>query len=270
MPNQDTVARELERFGLNSSIAKVYIALLFSGESSATKLSKLTGVHRVDMYKRLQTLVESGLSNMKLGRPSVYQAVDPDTALNSLLMSRQQELERLRNSRISLLSNLKKLGSTVSSNFLPSEPLYKMIVGRHHGYSEARRLLRAATRDVDRVVSANGLKRNYNLKLLEEYKACADRDVRVRIISDLSKVPRYIIKFCSVNFDLRHSSASTMRLLIVDKRMLLLSAIYNDKDPSVVSSSDRYLLIVDENFAKIISLMFELLWESSMSAKKYL
>lgn len=270
MLSQSALMSDLERFGMTPSTARVYVALLFAGESSASKLSKLTGIHRVDMYKRLQTLLDSGLSNVKLGRPSLYQAVDADTALSSILALKQKELDDLRESRSKLLSDLKRASFAVSATSPPNEPLYKMIVGRHHGYTEARYLLQTATKDVDRVVSANGLKRNYNLKLLRDYKACADRGVRIRIISDLSKVPKHIVRFCNAHFDLRHSSQSTMRILVVDKKMLLLSAIYNDKDPSIQSTSDRYLLVVDENFAKVISLMFELLWKSSISAKAYL
>ena len=62
------LSQELERFGLTRTAAKVYVALLVTGGAPANKLAKITGVHRVDVYKRLEELLRLGFVSVKLGR----------------------------------------------------------------------------------------------------------------------------------------------------------------------------------------------------------
>jgi len=266
----DNLITKLTSFGISRAHARIYIALISRGESSATELAKATGIHRVDIYKKMNGILKLGLGTVKLGRPVIYQATNPDTVLDSIIESKSKNVQDLEQAKIELQTKI--TASMLEGSFQENEkePMYKLIIGRRQGYDESRRLLRLASKSVDRVVSPIGLRRNYNFKILEEYRKCSEKGIRVRLISELTKVPKKIIRFCASNFDLRHSSESAMRLLIVDRKFMLFSGVYNDYDMSISSMSDRYLLVQDENFTQIVSLMFEHLWSSSKSPDIYL
>ncbi len=265
------LSRELEKFGLVGTAAKVYVALLAKGEAPANELAKATGVHRVDVYKRLEELLRLGFVSVRLGRPSIYEPADPKFALGQITEMKKQELEGLAEAKDWLLAEFVQLRKR--KKFPMSEnavPLYQLIVGRQQGYDNAKRLVQSAHREILRVVSMHGLIRNYDFGVLNEYKLCADKGVKIRIISDISNAPKHIIRFCIHNFELRHASESAMRLLIVDKKAVLLSAAYNDMLMSIDSMDDRYLLIMDENIASVVAHLFENLWASSTPAEKML
>lgn len=261
------LSQGLEKFGLSRTAAKVYVALFAMGEAPANKLAKATGVHRVDVYKRLEELTRLGFVSVKLGRPSVYEPADPKFVLGQIMEMRRKELEGLADGKDWLLAEFLQLRKR--ARLAPPDqtaPLYQLIVGRQKGYDEAKSLMRSAQSEILRVVSAHGLIRNYNFGVLKEYKACAERGVRIRIISDFSRTPKRIVRFCTDNFEARHSSESTMRLLIVDRSAVLLSAVVNDMVMSIDSMDDRYLLIKDDKIANIVALLFEHLWTSSSPA----
>jgi len=265
------LSQELERFGLTRTAAKVYVALLVTGGAPANKLAKITGVHRVDVYKRLEELLRLGFVSVKLGRPSAYVPADPKFVLGQITEVKRKELDGLAEAKDWLLAEFTQLRRNKNPAISEgSVPVYQLIVGRRKGYDDAKQLVHSAQDEILRVVSSNGLTRNYNFDVLKEYKACAAKGVRIRIVSDLSKVPRRVVRFCVDNFEVRHSSESTMRLLIVDRKAVLLSAVFNDTDMTIDSMDDRYLLIKDDKIAKIVALLFEHLWTSSLPAEKLL
>ncbi|MDE1852626.1 MAG: hypothetical protein KGI38_02630 [Thaumarchaeota archaeon] len=261
------LSQELEKFGLNRATAKTYVALLGNGESSANTLSKASGIHRVDVYKRLEELTRLGFVNVQLGRPSLYEASDPEFVLDAITEAKKGEMNRLSAMKATLLPQLKVLMRTrADASHGEGRDVYKLIAGRSKGYEEAKRLVRTANEEILRVVSSTGLVRNYKFGVLDEYKLCSERGVKIRIISDLSKVPRKVIRFCLEHFELRHSTESSMRLLVVDRSALLFSAVFNDTDMTKESTVDRYLLVKDEKIARIIAIFFEHLWAASTPA----
>jgi len=265
------LGQELEKFGVAKSSARIYIALLAEGGASANTIAKLTKVHRVDVYKRLEGLLKHGFVTAKLGRPTIYEASNPRFVLDRITEEKRKELGQLSESRDWLLAEFAQLRkASRPSVVLGNGPEYRLIIGRQKGYDESKMLVRSASAEICRVVSSNGLIRNYKFGVLDEYKKCVARGIRIRILTNLSKVPTRVIRFCSENFETRHLSDASIRLLVVDKNAVLLSAMYNDTEMSMDSSDDRYLLISDHTIASVMAHLFEQLWASAIPAEELL
>jgi sugar-specific transcriptional regulator TrmB len=73
-----------EHFDLNSYEAKVWIALLGRGITSAGELAELTGVPRSRTYDILESLERKGLVIMRLGKPIKYISLNPVEVINKL------------------------------------------------------------------------------------------------------------------------------------------------------------------------------------------
>jgi sugar-specific transcriptional regulator TrmB len=85
MLQQDDVVNELLDFGLTVNQAKVYLSIVQSGPTSASKISEATHLHRQDIYKILPKLEKMGLITKTLGKPIMLQAIPVDTALEHLV-----------------------------------------------------------------------------------------------------------------------------------------------------------------------------------------
>jgi len=86
----------LEDLGLSEAEAKVYLALLETGQTLAGPIIKKTGLHRSTTYQILQRLIEKGLVSyiVKAGK-RYFEAAEPERFLNILKTKEEKLLDIL-------------------------------------------------------------------------------------------------------------------------------------------------------------------------------
>jgi len=102
---RDTV-KKLGDFGFTSNQAKVYLSIVQSVSTYASRISESTQLHRQDIYKILPKLEKMGLITRTVAKPCMIEAIPPEKALLSLARERERE----KAEEISLLeANLEEL-----------------------------------------------------------------------------------------------------------------------------------------------------------------
>ncbi len=89
MSLSERAAASLEALGLTGSEVKAYVALLRGGTMTASDVSREARIPYSKVYDALESLHERGWVEEQKGRPIVYTAKPPDTALEEL-KSRQE------------------------------------------------------------------------------------------------------------------------------------------------------------------------------------
>lgn len=113
----------LQKIGLEEKEAKVYLALLGLGETTATKLAEATSIDRTLMYQITNKLIEKGLISYVIKEHIRYfSAADPDFLVRDL-KEKEEELK-------SILPELKAKKNSLKQN--TSAEIYK---GRKGVYS---------------------------------------------------------------------------------------------------------------------------------------
>lgn len=92
------LAERLTDLGLSRNEADLYLALLASGEATASEVAKDAGIARPAVYGLLDALVAHGLVESFPVRPQRYRANGPRTALAALVEGRKGRLEEARES----------------------------------------------------------------------------------------------------------------------------------------------------------------------------
>ena len=85
------LSEKLQLFGLTPNQASVYAAVIKSGCSSISEISKATGIHPQDICKITVKLEEKGLVTRTFSKPLVIEALPTKIALKSLLKSEEQK-----------------------------------------------------------------------------------------------------------------------------------------------------------------------------------
>ena len=81
----DGLTTVLEEVGFTNSEARVYLALLSSGQSLVGNIIKKTGFHRATTYQLLQRLIEKGFaSNITINNKQHFEAIKPNQLINFL------------------------------------------------------------------------------------------------------------------------------------------------------------------------------------------
>lgn len=178
-------------------------------------------------------------------------------------MAETDKLGRMNNSKEELGKALNELrfSSPIFSD--PKLPRLELTFTRRKGYDIMRRYLKSSNEEVIRVMSPNGLKRNYRYGIFEEYLACRQRGVRVRLVTDVTKLPEKIVNLCSANFELRHSNNCSMRLSIIDNSIAWVGSIRDDANMSLNSQTDSRIFLADTGVIGVIRMLFEELWHNS-------
>jgi sugar-specific transcriptional regulator TrmB len=107
----DSDLQTLTDLGLILREAKVYSALLKSGSSKVSTISKLSMVARPDVYRTLNRLQELGLVEKIVATPFEFKAVPLDIGLQFLLKNKAEEYNQLKVKTKLLLREFKPNGA---------------------------------------------------------------------------------------------------------------------------------------------------------------
>jgi sugar-specific transcriptional regulator TrmB len=104
----------LKEIGLSSNEAKVYEALLKTGEASVQSISDKSGVHRRNVYDSISKLKEKGLvSEVFIKGEKNFKAIDPRRLLEIL----KEKEEKLKKTIPDMQARLSKLGEKEEAYF---------------------------------------------------------------------------------------------------------------------------------------------------------
>ncbi len=97
--------KALETLGLTEYEAKAYISLVEKGTSTAGDLSALSEIPHSKIYEVLMRLEKRKLIQTQKGRPILFKAVKPSTALEEIETKLKNDLEKERSEKIANLEN---------------------------------------------------------------------------------------------------------------------------------------------------------------------
>ncbi|MEM0118036.1 MAG: helix-turn-helix domain-containing protein [Conexivisphaerales archaeon] len=259
---------DLTLYGLTANQAKLYLHLLRNKPAGAREISRALNVHRVDVYRRLRELEELGIIEVHLDFPKKFTAIDPKTAIESLIQRNKSKVNELEQAKTDLQRRLNEVGKLVrlqSPNdvYSSQESFYKFTKGTTQYFAEIARLFKSARHEILKISSANGLRRATAMGLYKYYLRAYERGVKIRLITDVVPENRHYAQMFAKVTELRHISDVHFRFTIADRSVVLLSAKYDDKKIIPSSGYDNYFLFRDTTFASALCFIFERLWEGA-------
>ncbi len=250
-----------EHFDLNSYEAKVWLALLARGITSAGELAELTGVPRSRTYDILESLERKGLVIMRLGKPIKYISVNPQEVIDKLkkqvdleLSDRLKRIDEVKQNPIweEVLSlyekGVKKLDPTQVSG---------AIRGRHHLHDRFEELFTEAQDEI--MVATSGIELN---RIIEYHyptlKAAKERGVKIRIAVTRDGLTEKNLKLSKELGEVRELRDLNARFVIVDGRETIFM-LTSDQD--VHPSYDTGVWLHSPFFAQSMRAMFAHSWK---------
>lgn len=108
MDLQDADIQTFLSLGLNSSEAKVFVALYKIGTAEASRIAKDSAVARPDVYRALSNLHKLGLVEKIIAHPSRFRAVPIETGVSILLEHKTKKYIELKSKSASLIRRINK------------------------------------------------------------------------------------------------------------------------------------------------------------------
>jgi sugar-specific transcriptional regulator TrmB len=173
--------------GLTGRQARVYLALLKTGDAKAKAIADLSLVNRQDIYLILDSLQQSGLIQRKLTSPTTFTATPLDEALKTLLQQKTNELYSIRKKTSRLTHKFSQL------TLQAADPQEKPCLGVVFEGDKGKKLGQAienARKNIDAVTTWKRFKQA-SVLFETQLESALKRGVTVRVVTEKppNKVP---------------------------------------------------------------------------------
>ena len=267
MTTDDEFTRRLIRFGLSEKEAQLYLHLLKYGPKTPSPLAKSLQTYREDVHRTLTSLIEKGMVRPSLDAPTVYAAIDLDTALGSALQKQQSELREMEARK----RELQELSQ--QQRFRPSDEVstFKIIKSVKELVAATINLVDSAKNGYLYVVPADMLVITSLFGINAEAKKILEQGASVRGITDI----RYAEiasaqEQVDIGVDLKHfDNYEGLYFAVVDRKHCI-SAINVDINRISLNEPISMLWTDDPTYADYLTATFEVLWAQAIPAAEHI
>jgi sugar-specific transcriptional regulator TrmB len=260
---EDEAVETLQGLGLTLNEARVYLALLHCGMSSAKTISKFSGVTRQDVYRVMPKLQQKGLVSKALTIPALFKAAPLVEGALILMEDRRKRTDELQTKTAALVKNLRRS----NQKFREDEPEFVVVPAKEAFFRRKRSLI-----EVESCVDVIASRREF-LAALSYYGEAIlkelEKGIRFRVVTekhvDEEELPevwkelkgRYL-------FEVKYVPASPRALVtIYDRKEVIFSiSAASSLEDACLWSNNASLLAVIQDY-------FELMWITAMQTPHY-
>ncbi|MGZ8897572.1 MAG: TrmB family transcriptional regulator [Halobacteriota archaeon] len=262
MTTDDEFTRRLIGFGLSEKEAQTYLHLLKYGPKTPSPLAKSLNTYREDVHRTLNNLIDKGMVRPSLNAPTVYAAVDLETALEVALKRhesemREMEVRKRELQEIAQAQRFRPAGEAASFKILKT--MKEVVTITLSALASAEEDWFAVVPPILTVFSS--------LFFVEDDKKFIDRGGRIRFITDITyPYVELIQEHLDAGIEVRHYDKYSGLLFCAFDGKIGLSAINADLKRVSLKELVSVLWTDDPTFARYLVSTFELLWQQSVPA----
>jgi sugar-specific transcriptional regulator TrmB len=260
MESDDKIIQTFRDFGIKTNATKAYLALLRNGPSSATEISKFSGVPQPRTYDILHYLNQRGFVVVqKVGRRNIFQASNPETVLDRLMGQLRSKDNYLRGS----LKGLEGTGEKLSPEIWLVKGIYNITAKIDEIINKAKTELLLA--------GSTSLFNNWQVNLLHE---AVRKGVSVSIIlyTDPNETNSHF-DFKEDPFSIRQREALNATMAMADYEFGLIrshfKSIFGSSEYAVYTEDLGLLHIMDYYFNNFLWVPSKILAEPELSSKNF-
>jgi len=236
----------LMQYGLSDRESLVYLNLLANGKQSAGEIAKAVQIRRMEAYRIIKRLADSGVVLATPGNPVKYTG-EPIEQVVAMMMDRQmKKLDEMEKGRAEVVSIGRTLAPRPGGQ--REEYSFKMVQGRDQIYGQVMRMVAGASASLEMVLSRNDLLQLHLLGLAESLREAKKRGVKTRVISVSDHQTTEASEAVLRAAELRHSDDfAKSRMVIADKDQVLVSLVLddvvgrkNERDVAIWTNSGDY------------------------------
>jgi sugar-specific transcriptional regulator TrmB len=208
--NKLLMGEKLRKLGLSPYESKCYLTLVKYGNLLGKEVAKKSNVPPTSVYRNLETLRKKGFVQVIQKDPLVYQAVDPEIAVQTHVNNQKEQLEILEKNTISELKSIKKTGVIEKK-----EEVLEVYAGREQSYTLGKKLIQQSKKEF--LLVGRGNQRSI-ISLIHVLRAAVKRNVTCKfLITGFDEVRGDIEELKKAGVKIKHLPLTGFSLLVKDR-----------------------------------------------------
>ncbi len=236
----------LMQYGLSDRESLVYLSLLANGTQSAGEIAKAVQIRRMEAYRIIKRLADSGVVVATPGNPVKYTGEPIEQVVAMMMDHQMKKLDEMEKGRAEVVS----IGRTIATPAAKQREEYsfRMVQGREQIYGQVMRMVAGASASLEMVLTRNDLLQLHLLGLAEGLREAKKRGVRSRVISVCDHQTTEAAEAAMRVTELRHSDDfAKSRIVVADDDQVLVSLVLddvvgrkNERDVAIWTNSGDY------------------------------
>ena len=254
--------RRLIGFGLSEKEALLYLHLLKYGPKTLSPLVKSLKTYREDVHRTLTSLIDKGMVRPSLDAPTVYAAVDVETALEAALSKQESELREMEEMKRELQELSKQ------QRFRPSEEVstFKIIKSIKELVAVSLPIINSMQEEWLIVTPAYLTVIASLFGVNDAAYEFIKRGGKVRVIVDISyQFIEPVREMIAIGEEVRHIDQHWITFVVFDRK-ISISAINREVNRISLNEPVSGLWTNDPKHADYLAATFEMLWERLVPA----
>jgi HTH-type transcriptional regulator, sugar sensing transcriptional regulator len=263
MTTDDEFTTRLIGFGLSEKEAHLYLHLLRYGPKSPSPLAKSLKTYREDVHRTLTSLIEKGMVRPSLDTPTVYAAVDLETALEAALKRHESEMREMEVRKWELQELAKQ------QRFSPSSEVstFKIIKSVKELVAATIPLLDSMQEEWLVVVPGLATVVASLFGINDAAAALIQRGGKVRTLVDVSySIIDNVQELLHIGEEVRHTDQHGVMFVVYDRKHSMTNM--NPPRSASLNAPMTALWTDDPTYALYLASTFEMLWKQAVPAEE--
>jgi sugar-specific transcriptional regulator TrmB len=194
-PYQDIEAKlvvELQNLDLTLNEARILLFLMTHGNSTASDVSRHTGIQRTETYNYISTLLAKGVVFSTFDRPQKYYALPIDQVIDTLVQTKQSALLAITDKKKSYNEMIENITRQMVIPEIDKKESYQIVMGENSINAKIRKMLSEAKEEVTVLVTDRNLVNLYHAEITDQLIQLTAKGIRVKLRTPCKNANDYI------------------------------------------------------------------------------
>ena len=225
-PNVDienSLVSELQKLDLTLNEARILLFLMTHGNSTASDVSRHTGIQRTETYNYISTLLAKGVVFSTFDRPQKYYALQINEVIECLVQTKQNALQSIAEKKKDYQEMVEAILSNTVVPDSDKKESYQIVMGENSINAKIKRMLAEAKEEVTVLVTDRNLVNLYHAEITDQLIQLTSKGVRVKLRTPCKNANDYISADDKTSISLKTTAKVVpVNFVLVDNKDIIL------------------------------------------------
>jgi len=221
---ENSLIAELQKLDLTLNEARILLFLMTHGNSTASDVSRNTGIQRTETYNYISTLLAKGVVFSTFDRPQKYYALQINEVIDCLVQTKQNALQAIAEKKKGYQSMIDAIVSSTVVADSDKKESYQIVMGENSINAKIKRMLTEAKQDVTVLVTDRNLVNFYHSEITDQLIQLTTKGIHVKLRTPCKNATDYIgSESDSTSISLKTTAkAVPVNFVLVDNKEIIL------------------------------------------------